>query len=146
MYAVCRTVSRLLSAAYFTSFGIYERLPILHGFRYWQSSCIKRAFTYEEVLVDTFKTKLVQGFYDSKNVQGLQSVWNALIYTHHQPRPEHYQTYVEDMLTQRNLAEVYHALNVFNISAVNHEVAKGTHEVQQITIPVLVLRGIVIMS
>lgn len=104
-------------------------------------AALKRAFSYEEVLVDTFKTKLVQGFYDSKNVQGLQSVWNALIYTHNQPSPEYYQSYVEDMLTQRNLAEVYHALNVFNISAVNHEVAKGTHEVQHITIPVLVLRG-----
>lgn len=104
-------------------------------------TALKRAFTYEEVLVDTSKTKLVQGFYDSKNAQGLQSIWNALIYTHNQPSLEHYQTYVEDMLTQQNLAEVYHALNVFNISAVDNEVAKGTHEVQQITIPVLVLRG-----
>ncbi|MFJ7980048.1 alpha/beta fold hydrolase [Lysinibacillus xylanilyticus] len=104
-------------------------------------TALKRAFAYEEVLVDISKTKLVQGFYDSKNVQGLQSVWNALIYTHNQPSAAHYQTYVEDMLTQRNLAEVYHALNVFNISAVDNEVAKGTHEAQQITIPVLVLRG-----
>jgi len=102
---------------------------------------LKRACTYEEVLVDTSKTKLVQGFYDSKNVPGLQSIWNALIYTHQQPSAEHYQEYVEDMLTQRNLAEVYHALNGFNISAVDNEVAKGTQEVQQITIPVLVLRG-----
>ncbi len=104
-------------------------------------AALKRAFSYEEVLVDTSKTKLVQGFYDSKDVHGLQSVWNALIYTHKQPSPENYQTYVEDMLTQRNLAEVYHALNVFNISAVDHDVAKGTHEVQLIKIPVLVLRG-----
>ncbi|MDM5248521.1 alpha/beta hydrolase [Lysinibacillus sp. G4S2] len=102
---------------------------------------LKRAFSYEEVLVDTSKTKLVQGLYDSKNVQGLQAIWNALIYTHQQPSTKQYQEYVEDMLTQRNLAEVYHALNTFNISAVDNEVAKGTQEVQQITIPVLVLRG-----
>ncbi|WP_285395279.1 alpha/beta hydrolase [Lysinibacillus sp. fls2-241-R2A-57] len=102
---------------------------------------LKRAFSYEEVLVDTSKTKLVQGLYDSKNVQGLQAIWNALIYTHQQPSTKQYQEYVEDMLTQRNLAEVYHALNAFNISAVDNEVAKGTQEVQQITIPVLMLRG-----
>jgi len=102
---------------------------------------LKRAFTYNEVLVDTSKTKLVQEFYDSKNAQGLQSIWNALIYTHQQPSTEQYQQYVEDMLTQRNLAEVYHALNVFNISAIDNEVVKGTHEAQQITIPILVLRG-----
>ncbi|POZ56584.1 hypothetical protein LYSIN_01367 [Lysinibacillus sphaericus] len=45
------------------------------------------------------------------------------------------------MLTQRNLAEVYHALNTFNLSAVDNEVAKGTNEVQQLNIPILVLRG-----
>jgi len=38
-------------------------------------------------------------------------------------------------------AEVYHALNTFNISAVDHEVAKGTREALLITIPILVLRG-----
>ncbi|MGN4125187.1 alpha/beta fold hydrolase [Lysinibacillus sphaericus] len=102
---------------------------------------LKRASTYQEVLVDSSKTKLVQGFYDTKNVEGLQSIWNALIYTHLQPDTAQYEAYVEDMLSQRNLAEVYHALNMFNISAFDHEVAKGTHEAQQIDIPTLVLRG-----
>ncbi|MFF6014589.1 intracellular short-chain-length polyhydroxyalkanoate depolymerase [Lysinibacillus fusiformis] len=101
----------------------------------------KRAYSYEEVLVDTSKTKLVQGFYHTKNREGLQSLWNSLIYTHHQPSKEKYEEYVEDMLTQRNLAEVYHALNTFNISVVDHEVAKGSHEALLLTIPILVLRG-----
>ncbi|WP_155591308.1 alpha/beta fold hydrolase [Lysinibacillus cavernae] len=101
----------------------------------------KRAYSYEEVLVDTSKTKLVQGFYDTKNREGLQSVWNALIYTHQQPSAAEYQEYVEDMLTQRNLAEVYHALNTFNISTVDHEVAKGSQDALLIQIPILVLRG-----
>lgn len=102
---------------------------------------LRRAKTYEEVLLDSSKTKLVQGFYDTRNVQGLQSIWNALIYTHQQPNTEQYEAYVEDMLTQRNLADVYHALNTFNMSAVDNEVAIATREVQQINIPTLVLRG-----
>ncbi|KOS68507.1 3-oxoadipate enol-lactonase [Lysinibacillus contaminans] len=96
---------------------------------------LKQATTYEEVLLDSSKTKLVQGFYDTQNKEGLKAIWNALIYTHKQPESEHYDAYLDDMLTQRNLAEVYHALNTFNISAI------GTNEVQQITIPTLVLRG-----
>jgi pimeloyl-ACP methyl ester carboxylesterase len=104
-------------------------------------SSFKRASTYEEVLVDTSKTKTVQGFYDSNNAQGLKSIWDALIYTEQKPDSVHYDEYVEDMLTQRNLAEVYHALNTFNVSAVDNEVVKGTNEVQQINIPILVLRG-----
>ena len=92
--------------------------------------------------MDTSKTKLIQGFYESKNAEGLQSIWNALIYTHQQPEAEKYQEYVEDMLTQRNLAEVYHALNTFNISAVDNEVAKGSQDALLLHIPILVLRGI----
>ena len=48
------------------------------------------------------------------------------------------------MLTQRNLAEVYHALNTFNISAVDNDVVKGSREAMLLHIPILVLRGIVI--
>lgn len=102
---------------------------------------LRRAFTYDEILVDTSKTQLIQGFYATKNAEGLQSIWNALIYTHQKPKVKQYEAYVEDMITQRNLAEVYHALNIFNISAIDNEVAKGTYEAQHINIPTLVLRG-----
>jgi pimeloyl-ACP methyl ester carboxylesterase len=45
------------------------------------------------------------------------------------------------MMTQRNLAEVYHALNTFNISHINNLAADGTNQAKEITIPVLILRG-----
>ena len=115
--------------------------PFYSDFGSGNQASFKRASTYQEVLVDTSKTKTVQGFYDTKNVAGLKAVWDALIYTHSQPDAERYAAYVEDMLTQRNLAEVYHALNTFNISAVDNEVAKGTDEIQQLNLPILVLRG-----
>ena len=46
----------------------------------------------------------------------LKLIWNAVIYTKNQPAPELYDEYVQDMRTQRNLAEVHHSNNTFNIS------------------------------
>ncbi|GAA3325908.1 hypothetical protein GCM10020331_059680 [Ectobacillus funiculus] len=45
------------------------------------------------------------------------------------------------MITQRNLADVYHSLNTFNISMKYNGLTQGSDKVNAITIPVLVLRG-----
>ncbi|GGA27915.1 intracellular short-chain-length polyhydroxyalkanoate depolymerase [Psychrobacillus lasiicapitis] len=97
--------------------------------------------TIEEIENDPAKTIPMQGLYDMKNKAGLRAVWNAAIYTHNQPKEEDYDAYLDDMLTQRNLADVYHALNTFNISSVDNQAAKGTNQAKDITIPVLILRG-----
>lgn len=101
----------------------------------------RRLLTLEDIENDTGKTVAMQTLYDTKNREGLKAVWNALIYTHTQPSTGQYEAYVDDMLTQRNLADVYHALNTFNISAVNNEVSEGHNEVAKIQIPTLVLYG-----
>lgn len=100
----------------------------------------KRLQTLEEIERDG-KTIGVQHLYDTKNHDGLKEVWNAVIYTHNQPDEDKYKEYLDDMLTQRNLADVYHALNIFNISDVHNGVTEGTGEAKQIQIPVLVLYG-----
>jgi pimeloyl-ACP methyl ester carboxylesterase len=100
-----------------------------------------RYLTYEDIKMDTIRTIPIQGAYDSGNRELLKTIWNSAIYTHNQPSPERYEEYVDDMLTQRNLAEVYHALNTFNISSVDNMASCGTHLVSKIDIPVLVLRG-----
>jgi len=100
-----------------------------------------RLVTYEEVKADTGKTIAVQTAYDEENRQFLKAMWNMLIYTERQPEAAHYDEYVDDMLTQRNLAEVYHSLNRFNISDVDNGLGIGTDQVKDIQIPVLVLRG-----
>lgn len=100
-----------------------------------------RFVTLKEIENDPAKTKAVQWLYDTKNRQGLKLIWNAGIYTHNKPVDAHYEEYVDDMLTQRNLADVYHALNTFNISGVDNVAAIGTNQVQDIQIPVLILRG-----
>ncbi|KGR79498.1 intracellular short-chain-length polyhydroxyalkanoate depolymerase [Ureibacillus manganicus] len=101
----------------------------------------KRFTTIEEIESDPMRTIPMQGLYDTKNKEGLKMVWNAAIYTHNQPVEEKYNEYIEDMLTQRNLADVYHALNTFNISHFDNVAAKGTGEVDNINVPVLNLYG-----
>ncbi|MHA6261100.1 intracellular short-chain-length polyhydroxyalkanoate depolymerase [Sporosarcina sp. CAU 1771] len=101
----------------------------------------RRLQTIEEVEQDPARTIAVQGMYDTENREGLQAVWNALIYTHNQPEEEKYKEYLNDMLTQRNLADVYQALNTFNISSVSNGLKDGTNQAKNITIPVLILRG-----
>jgi pimeloyl-ACP methyl ester carboxylesterase len=100
-----------------------------------------RITSFEDVKADLGKTVAVQTAYDQQNREFLKAMWNMLIYTNRQPEEEHYEKYVDDMLTQRNLAEIYHSLNTFNISAVNNGLMEGTNQVKDIQIPVLVLRG-----
>ncbi|MFY3792913.1 alpha/beta fold hydrolase [Ureibacillus sp. MALMAid1270] len=100
-----------------------------------------RFTTIEEIESDAMRTIPMQSLYDGKNKDGLKMVWNAAIYTHNQPDEEKYNEYVEDMMTQRNLADIYHVLNTFNISHVDNVAAKGTGEVDKINIPVLNLYG-----
>lgn len=101
----------------------------------------KRLATIEQIEQDRVKTIPMQQMYDTKNRDGLKFVWNSAIYTQKQPDEARYEQYVNDMLTQRNLADVYHALNTFNISAVDNEVAKGTNQVKDIRISTFVLYG-----
>lgn len=101
----------------------------------------KRLTTLEEIAADPLRTQHIQGLYDRQDREGLKTVWNAGIYTHHQPSPDRYDAYVDDMLTQRNLVDVYHALNTFNISNTPNEAAQGTGEVSSIHVPVLIVSG-----
>ncbi|WP_231505556.1 intracellular short-chain-length polyhydroxyalkanoate depolymerase [Bacillus sp. EB01] len=99
-----------------------------------------RVTTYEDVKVHP-TTVAIQTAYDQNNRDFLKATWNMLIYTKNQPDAELYEEYVDDMLTQRTLAEVYHSLNTFNISSRHNGLTEGTDQVKNIKIPVLVLWG-----
>lgn len=101
----------------------------------------KRLTTIEEVERDIGKTIPVQAAYDHNDREFLKTLWNMLIYTKNQPEPSLYEEYVDDMRTQRNLADVYQALNIFNISPVHNGISEGTNQAKDIQIPVLILRG-----
>lgn len=100
-----------------------------------------RLKTIEEIEENPSKTLVIQGLYDTANKEGLKAVWNAAIYSHKQPDDSAYEVYLDDMLTQRNLADVYHSLNTFNISETHNGLNKGTDRAKEIKIPVLILRG-----
>lgn len=101
----------------------------------------RRLETIEDIEQDPVKTLVMQELYDTNNREGLKAVWNSLIYTHHKPNDELYEAYIDDMRMQRNLADVYHALNTFNISGHHNGLNSGTNQAKDITIPVLILRG-----
>lgn len=100
-----------------------------------------RVQSYKETKDDLTLIIPVQTAYDRGDTEFLTWVWNRVIYTKNQPLPELYKQYLKDMLTQRNLAEVYYALNTFNISHHHNGLIEGNGKVDQIHVPVLVLRG-----
>ena len=101
----------------------------------------KRLITIEDVEQDIGKTIPIQAAYDNNDREFLKTLWNMLIYTKKQPEASKYEEYVDDMRTQRNIADVYHALNTFNISSIHNGINEGTNQAKNIDIPVLILRG-----
>jgi pimeloyl-ACP methyl ester carboxylesterase len=102
---------------------------------------VRRLSSYEDIKKDLVRTVPVQAAYDTNNVDLLKQIWNAVIYTKNQPAPKLYDEYVQDMRTQHNLAEVHHSNNTFNISHHFNGLVQGNGLVDQINVPVLVLRG-----
>lgn len=102
---------------------------------------VERLQTRAEIAADPVRTQPIQAAYRQRNKAFLRNLWDTLIYTDRQPDPERYEAYLEDMMTQRNLADVYHALNTFNISDQHNGLVQGTGAVHQIQIPVLVIQG-----
>ncbi|WP_246364001.1 alpha/beta fold hydrolase [Halobacillus locisalis] len=84
----------------------------------------------EEVEQDA-RAVMINGAYQSNNYEALRQIWNMLIYVHNKPEEDRYEKYLEDMTTQRNLAETYHALNHHDVSS----------EVQKLDIPVWISWG-----
>ncbi|WP_164670160.1 intracellular short-chain-length polyhydroxyalkanoate depolymerase [Virgibacillus doumboii] len=99
-----------------------------------------RLETFEAVKQDG-KTQLVQGAYDAKNYDLLRQTWDMLIYRKDKPDSNRYEKYLEDMTTQRNLAETYHVLNIFNISHVHNGLTEGNGKIGKIEIPIMITRG-----
>ncbi|MCT8136796.1 alpha/beta hydrolase [Anaerobacillus sp. CMMVII] len=102
---------------------------------------VVRCKSKEEIEQDTTKSLPVLKAYETRNKEFLRALWNAVIYTTKQPPEDLYDQYTEDMLTQRNLTDVYHALNTFNISDVHNGLSAGTGRVKEIGVPTLVLWG-----
>ena len=101
----------------------------------------QRLKTYEEVKKDPGKTQVMEQAQQNQDKKTMKMVWDTAIYTQKKPSPEKYDAYLDDIFTQRNIAECYHALNQFNISPVHNGLVEGTNEVAKIDVPVLVMQG-----
>lgn len=110
-------------------------------FTYDENKNLVRPTTKEEIANDPVKAIPVLTAYQNKDEEFLRNLMNLLIYDRNQPREERYKEYVQDYYTQRNLIDIYHALNIFNISDESNGISAGTGEVKQIKAPTIILWG-----
>ncbi|MBA2872605.1 pimeloyl-ACP methyl ester carboxylesterase [Anoxybacillus calidus] len=101
----------------------------------------ERLKTKEEIAQDTARSIPISNAYKNKDKEFLRQLFNLTMYTHNQPSPERYDVYLDDVLTQRNLLDVYYAMNRFNISRKHNGLVEGTGEVERITAPTLIIWG-----
>jgi pimeloyl-ACP methyl ester carboxylesterase len=97
--------------------------------------------TKEEIAADLVQVIPVLDAYATHNKDVMRAIWNAVIYTNKQPDPDRYETYLEDMMSQRNLVDVDYALVHFNISHENNGLEEGDGQVDLLHAPVLVFQG-----
>ncbi|MEH7343565.1 alpha/beta hydrolase [Bacillus sp. JJ1532] len=101
----------------------------------------RRVETYAQTKSEKAKVITTEQAYATRNRELLRMIYDAVIYTKNKPEPERYEEYIDDMLTQRNYAEILHALNTFNISQTYNGLIEGTGDAGKIKIPTLVLLG-----
>ncbi|KJB85909.1 3-oxoadipate enol-lactonase [Paenibacillus sp. E194] len=102
---------------------------------------VTRRITAIEGIRSLTRNTLIESANIRRDRQFMKQLYEAVIYDRNQPEEARYETYLDDILTQRNLMDVYHALNTFNISVFDHEASPGSGAVKRIKAPVLVLRG-----
>ncbi|EPY08333.1 putative 3-oxoadipate enol lactonase [Paenibacillus alvei TS-15] len=102
---------------------------------------VTRRITTIEGIRSLARNTLIESANIRRDRRFMKQLYEAVIYDRNQPEEARYDTYIDDILTQRNLMDVYHALNTFNVSVFDHEASPGSGAVKRIKAPVLVLRG-----
>lgn len=106
---------------------------------------INRLITKEDIKADPFKIAPIMMAYGTRNKEFLKRVWNGLIYNLKQPPFEDYDLYLEAILKQRNLVDVYYSLMHFNMTHDSNGVNNGTGRLDFIPCPVVILHGVLDM-
>lgn len=75
------------------------------------------------------------------NKRYLKLIWDYSIYGKNKPEKEEYDKYLNEMLKQRNLVDIYHALATFNITHENNGVTDGSGRIDLIKAPVIIFQG-----
>jgi pimeloyl-ACP methyl ester carboxylesterase len=100
----------------------------------------KRLRTRDEIRA-LARTKLIEEAAERRDKAFMRRLFDASVYNVGKPSEERYEAYLDDILTQRNLADIYHGLNTFNISRVDNPAAPGSGDADRIRADVLVLWG-----
>lgn len=99
------------------------------------------AATREEIANDPVQVVPMVAANETEDREAYRTVWDSLIYTHDPPDEERYEAYVDDMLTQRNLVDVFYALAHFNVSEAENAYGPGDGTASDVEAPALVLHG-----
>jgi len=100
-----------------------------------------RRLTTREEIADQARNRMVQDIFDRRDKETLRAIWEAAIYTHNRPPEPLYDEYMDDILTQRNIMDIYHCLNTFNISNINISAFEGTGAVSRVNVPTMIVWG-----
>jgi pimeloyl-ACP methyl ester carboxylesterase len=87
------------------------------------------------------QVKMLENAQRNNKYDKLREFWNEAVYVNQKPESDRYRKYLEDMCTQRNLADVRYAVANFNISDVDDGHTEGTGKVKAINHPTLILTG-----
>ncbi|MGZ9585361.1 intracellular short-chain-length polyhydroxyalkanoate depolymerase [Paenibacillus marinisediminis] len=102
---------------------------------------LTKRITTAEGIRAVARNQMVEAANVQRNKEFMRSLYNSVIYDKNQPDETRYEMYLDDILTQRNLMDIYTALNAFNISHGHYGASEGTGMVDRIVAPTLVLRG-----
>lgn len=75
------------------------------------------------------------------NREFVRQMWDRVMYNKNRPDEELYEEYLDDAMTQRNVADLHYALLRFNISNEHNGLVPGNGRVKLITASTLVLQG-----
>lgn len=94
----------------------------------------------QDIAYDPMFIPLLAAF-KSGNREFIKMVWDTAVYNHNKPDSRLYQAYLDDILKQRNLIDVYYALATFNLSSKHNGISEGSSLIEQLTTPTLILHG-----
>lgn len=97
--------------------------------------------TRAEMEQDPKQVVMIREAIENRNEAVLRRIWDRGIYVVKRPPEEEYAVYIEEMLRQRNLNDVYWALSAFNMSHSFNGVSEGSGRISLVKAPVLSLWG-----
>jgi pimeloyl-ACP methyl ester carboxylesterase len=112
----------------------------VRGFDIFSRETGKKLKTRQQIQENEAMKKLFLAF-ERKDREFVRLFWKKLIYTHVEPQPKKFEEYLDDVLTQQNLLDVYFALVTFDMTHEDSGVSRGSCALDNLTMPVLVIQG-----